>query len=106
MTLNVGGVTGVLAGVQVTGASGDVSLLNHGTINVLTDGDTIRGPGNVTVKALGSTADVNTGGQVGGSTSIRGLGAGTVDVEAGHDINLGHYSRLRTAHGSSASVLG
>ena len=54
VTLNVGGVTGVLAGVQVTGASGDVSLLNHGTINVLTNGDTIRGPGNVTVKALGS----------------------------------------------------
>ena len=24
----------------------------------------------------------------------------------GHDINLGHYSRLRTAHASSASVLG
>ncbi len=77
-------------GVQVTGAAGDIQLVNQGTIDVLTDGDTIRGPGNITVKAEGAAADIQTGGQPASLlTSIRGLGSGLVDVEAGRDILLG-----------------
>src|SRR5581483_9917230 len=44
-TLNVKG----LDGVRDTGASGDVQLINSGTIDIVTHGDTVRGPGNVTV---------------------------------------------------------
>src|SRR6202030_1511577 len=36
-------------GVKVTGASGDIVLLNNGTINSLDSSDVVTGPGNVTV---------------------------------------------------------
>lgn len=40
--LDVGGVTGALSGIQITG-SGNIHLFNTGTIRILTDGDTISG---------------------------------------------------------------
>ena len=73
---------------MVTTPSGKIELVHPlltddilASIDSLTDGDTIRGPGNVFVRAFGSTADVQTGGQS-ANTSIRGLGNGTVTVIA------------------------
>lgn len=99
ITLTIGGSDGV----QVTGAAGDIQLVNQGTIDVTTDGDTIRGPGNVTVMAQGNKADIQTGGT--SETPIRGLASGVVDVEAGHDIVLGEVggfeaSSIRSVSGS------
>src|SRR5205085_2253677 len=59
VTLNIAGTDSV----QVTGASGAIVLANVGTLNILTDGKTIRGPGDVVVQTLGAAADINTGGQ-------------------------------------------
>jgi hypothetical protein len=101
VTLNVKGTDGV----QVTGGTtGDIQLTNQGTIDSLTDNDTVRGPGNVFVQAFGSTADVNTGGQS-GDTSIRGLDSGGVTVEAGRDINAGDNTGLGSIHSASGSVV-
>ena len=98
-TLNIGNGGG---GVEVTGASGDISLLNNGTVNSLNNGDTIQGPGNIAVQALGANSDFNAGGQA-SSFSVYGAGSGAVFVEAGRDINLGNsagYGAIRNGTGS------
>ncbi len=89
-TLNVGGVSAGLAGVRAL-SSGDVQLINTGTVNVITNGDTVRGPANVTVEALGAGADVVTGGQT-SLAAIRVLpgDSGKVLVQAGQDILVGN----------------
>ncbi len=106
-TLIIGGVSG-LSGVQVTGASGDISLLNHGTIDILTDGDTVRGSGNITIQAQGAGADIVTGGQS-ADTSIRGLASGLVSLQASQDIQLGDaagFGSVRSVSGSIALQAG
>jgi hypothetical protein len=94
-TLNIGGVDPAPAGVQVTGSSGEISLTNTSSINITTDGDVVRGPGDVTVSALGSTSDVITGGQVTSGLAAIGIpagGVGNVLVQAGRDIVAGSGS--------------
>lgn len=91
ITLNIGGVDPNLGGVRVTGPSGSgpVVLTNFGTINILTDGDTVRAQDGVTVSAQGSTSDVVTGGQLtSGLAAIRvpSGGSGNLLVQAGQDI--------------------
>jgi hypothetical protein len=90
VTLNVGGVSDALNGVQVTGASGDILLTNNGGINIVTAGDVVLGPGAVEVQAIGATADIQTGGfNILGST-----GSGNVTFDAGRDILVGNASDL------------
>jgi hypothetical protein len=101
--LAIGGVSGALSGVQVTTAPGDITVTATGTITVATDGDTVRGPGNVTVQALGATSDVLTGGQS-SQTSIRGLGAGLVTVQAGRDLLLGDATGFGTVRSVSGTI--
>jgi hypothetical protein len=102
--LSIGGVTASLHGVQVTGASGDIQLVNNGSITILTDGDIVSGPGNVTVQATGSTSDVSAGGQS-SFASIRSLGGGTVTAEAGEDINLGNAAGFGVVGSVAGSVV-
>ncbi len=90
-------------GVQVTGASGDVQLVNNGSINITNQDLTVRGPGNVTVQANGATADVTTGGDV-QLNAIRGLGGGVVTVQAGRDITLGN-ANFGQVHSVSGSIV-
>jgi hypothetical protein len=90
-TLAVGGVSGALNGVTVT-TSGAISLVNEGSIQIVTGGETVEGPGAVTVMANGATADVQTGG---GNGIPQDPGAivssgGTVTVQAGQDVLLGN----------------
>lgn len=94
-------------GVRVTSDSGDVSLTNNGTIFVTTDGDTIRGPDNVTVNAIGETADIVTGGQAtSGLAAIRvpGGGSGNVLVQAGRDIIAGSSGAAGSIGAESGDV--
>jgi len=95
----IGGVTGALSGLQVT-TSGDMQLLGSSSVRVLTDGDTIRGAGNIFVEAvLGS---VITGGQS-SLPAISGLGGGTVSIQANQDILLGDSTgigSIRSANGA------
>src|SRR5215472_18498667 len=59
-TLNIGNGTG---GVRVIGASGDLSLINNGTIAMANAVDVVAGPGNITMKAQGAAADLDLSGQ-------------------------------------------
>ncbi len=104
-TLTVGFAGQPLAGtgVQVTGASGDVQLVNNGSINVTNQDLTVRGTGNVTLQANGATADVTTGGDV-QLNAIRGLGGGVVTVQAGRDITLGN-ANFGQVHSVSGSIV-
>src|SRR5205823_3262643 len=99
VTLNIAGTDGV----QVTGASGVIVLNNLGTINILTDGKTIRGPATIVVQMFGSTADINTGGQS-SLPSIQGLGSGLVELAAGRDINLGDNTGFGSVRSASGSI--
>jgi hypothetical protein len=96
LTLNTGG-----GGVRANGATGDIVLTNNGTIDIQHLNDLVLGSGNVTVKALGTGADLNTGGQT-SALPIRSLGSGLVDVEAGRDITLGDsgFGDVRSDSGS------
>ncbi len=90
-TLNVGNASGVLSGVDVTGASGDVSLVATGSINISLFNEDVFGPGNITIKAQGATSNVNTGTLGGfGAGSVQTTGAGALlSVTAGQDVNMG-----------------
>lgn len=105
--LNITDNSAGLAGVQVTGASGDISLTNTGSIDVTTDGDVIRGPGNVTVMALGNASDVVTGGQVNSGLAAIGVTAattGNVLVKAGRDIGVGGSGSAGSVSAESGAV--
>ncbi len=94
--LQIGNVTGTLSGVDVTGASGDISLTATGSISVSLFNEDMTGPGNITLNAVGPTSDVNTGTAGGfGSGSINGLGpTSLVTVTAGRDVNIGTATPL------------
>jgi hypothetical protein len=98
------GTVGAVSGVTVTGASGDISLVNNGTLDVLTNGAVISGPGNVTVKSIGNTSDIQVGAQS-SLTSINGSGSGTVDVEAGRDLVLGDNTGFGSVNSASGSIV-
>lgn len=106
--LNIGGVDPILAGVRVTGtgASGDIMLTNNGSINITIDGETVRGPNDVTVIAQGSSSNVVTGGQVSGFVAIlvTSRGTGDVLVQAGHDILAGAPNSPGNIGGESGNV--
>jgi len=75
-------------GLKVGGASGDIVLTNNGTIDSVNNGDNISGPGNITVKAQGATADLNISGQM-AQFSVTDSGSGLIDLKAGRDVTLG-----------------
>lgn len=83
------------AGVRVTGASGDISLTNAGSITANRLNDVVKGPDNISVKAIGAASDVLAGGNNGlfspsGPGTIASTGAGsTVSVIAGRDVLVG-----------------
>ena len=98
LTLDVGA-----GGVHVTGRSGDIQITNKGTIEILTNGGTVSGPGNITVQANGSLSNVITGGQL-GLSAISGLGSGVIFVRAGGDILLGDSTGYGYIQSSSGSI--
>ncbi len=101
-TLNIGGVTATLSGVDVTGASGAISLVATGSISVVTQNEDVFGPGNITLNAQGVTSNINTGGSntIAPFTTIFSTGAGAlVSLMAGQDVILG----TATAYGDSIS---
>ena len=89
--LNIGGVSAALGGVRVT-TSGDIVLTNTGSVSIVTAGEIVRSPGNVTVRALGAAADLTTGGNNNGvilqAGAVQSLN-GNVIVEAGRDVLAG-----------------
>lgn len=89
--LNIGGVSAALSGVDVTGASGAISLAATGTINIVLHDEDVLGPQNITINAQGVTSNLNTGGANSGFGSvIRSTGVGAVvSLAAGQDITLG-----------------
>ncbi len=102
VTLNiVGNGSGLPDGVVATSTTdpGDVQLINNGSIMVVTPNDVIRneGIGNVSVEAVGATADLRTGGQS-QFDAILANGGGDVFVSAGRDVLMG------TATGPGAIV--
>jgi len=93
-TLTVGYAGEPFTGVTDTGASGNISLTNAGSIDINNGaGDIVKGPVNVTVQANGAGADILTGGNnsgVGGSTTgAVQAGTGTLSLTAGQDILVG-----------------
>ncbi|HEY1379409.1 MAG TPA: VCBS repeat-containing protein [Gemmataceae bacterium] len=106
--LAIGGVSGALGGVRVTGGSGDIQLVNAGSISVTTLDELVRAPGAVTIRATGAAADLQTGGQS-GSNAVRSTNGGAVVVEAGRDILLGNatsFGSVVSAGGSLTATAG
>ena len=68
----------------LTAGSGDIQLINNGTIGLDTAPQSIKGNGNVTVQAVGTAADIRTA--VGTSITTT---SGTVTVQAGRDLTIG-----------------
>ena len=90
-TLSIGNASATLGGVDVTGASGNISLVATGSINVSLFNEDVVGPGNITINAQGATSNVNTGtlgGFGAGSVQTTGVGA-LLSVTAGQDVNMG-----------------
>ena len=83
--LNIGGVTGAINGVQDTGASGDIVLMNNGSINIITFNEIVKGPGNVSVTATGAGSDVF---ELGGGNNFDAIVStgGTTTITAGRDV--------------------
>ncbi|VTU02700.1 ipt tig domain outer membrane autotransporter barrel domain-containing protein : Outer membrane autotransporter barrel domain protein OS=Sphingomonas sp. S17 GN=SUS17_582 PE=4 SV=1 [Gemmataceae bacterium] len=81
--LAVGGVSGALAGVRVTGASGAIAVSVTGTITI---NEGVRAPGNVTLTATGSASDIVT--QGGGGNEVASSG-GTTTLRADRNLTLG-----------------
>ena len=87
--LSIGNVNLVQNGVDVTGASGDISLVATGSLSVILQDEDISGPGNITLNAQGTASDLTTSGFNSIST-IRSSGvAALVSLSAGRDVNLG-----------------
>jgi hypothetical protein len=82
-TLNIG--FGGL-GVTDTGASGDITLTNTGSVSVITSGEVVSAPGNVSITANG-VSDIITGGN--NTPAISSSSSGTVTLKAGRDLQLG-----------------
>lgn len=99
VTLTIGGVSAALAGVQVTG-SGDIQLVNQGTIDIVTGGEVVRGPNNITVIATG---DVNTGNQT-AISAIFSTTAGDVSVTGGGSLNLGTAGSIGDVGANNGNV--
>jgi hypothetical protein len=98
-TLNIGvGTTGV-----TNSGSGDISIINNGTINSLVSGANISGSGNITLKALGANADINIGSQA-DLFSVIDSGSKLLDIEAGRDLNLGNSAGFGAINGGTGSV--
>lgn len=93
----IGAGSGPPDGVVETGTSlnagGDVELINHGSINVVNAGAVIlnHGHGDLIVRALGTNADIRTGGQD-ELDAIAGDGGGNVLVSADRDVFIGNPS--------------
>lgn len=90
-TLSIGNASGTLTGVDVTGASGEISLVATGSINVSLFNEDVFGSSNITINAQGATSNVNTGtlgGFGAGSVQTTGVGA-LLSVTAGQDVNMG-----------------
>ena len=83
--VNIGFAGDPFQGVRITGASGDISLGETGNLNVTTNAENIRGPGNITVNATG---DITTGNQS-ATSAIFSTNTGDVSVTAGNNLNLG-----------------
>jgi hypothetical protein len=79
--LAIGGLTSTLNGLRVTGAGGDIRLVNVGGITLTTNGDTILGPGAITVLATGAGAGFQITGQT-TQTPVRSL-AGPITLSTG-----------------------
>jgi fibronectin-binding autotransporter adhesin len=87
--LNIGNVSAVLSGVDVTGGSGAISLAATGSINIVTMNEDISGPGNITLDAQGAASDLITSGNHAPS-AIRSSGAAAqISLTAGRDVLLG-----------------
>jgi hypothetical protein len=107
VTLNVGGVTASLNGVQVTGASGDIELTNNGSINVTTAGDVIQGPGNITLTT--GTGGTFTATMAGDAVSTTGgnITINTDNVALNAGINAGsNVVQLQPVTGGMGITLG
>ncbi len=94
IALTIGGISST-NGVQTT--SGDISIINNGSITISTSAEIVKGPGNVTVQANGATANVLLGG---GNTGVNGAivsTGGLVTVGAGQDIFVGNNAGAGTA---------
>jgi|GEM_PF-3770755 len=88
--LTIGGVDANLHGVQVTGASGDISLSNNNNINDNQSGEIVKGPGNITITTTGAS-NILTGGNnfgLAGNGAVDSTG-GTVTLTAGQDLLIG-----------------
>ena len=104
--LNIGGVSSSLFGVRVTGATGEISLVNNGSVLINTNGENVQGPQNITIDANGGTSDVQTGAS---QSAIHSMDAGLVSLSAGRDIKLGStmgYGDVYSNNGSLTFVAG
>jgi fibronectin-binding autotransporter adhesin len=87
--LAIGNVTNALDGVDVTGASGNISVVATGSISIVVQNDDISGPGNITLNAQGVTSDITTSGANAIST-IRTSGVvALLSLTAGRDVIIG-----------------
>jgi fibronectin-binding autotransporter adhesin len=91
--LTIGGVNSTLAGLRVTGASGNIDLKNTaGNVRITTAGDIILAPGDVSIQTLTSgniiTAN-NDGFNFSSYTGAVNSSGATLTLNAAGDIDLG-----------------
>lgn len=87
--LTIGFNAAPFQGVQVTGASGDIQIVNDATVSITRSGDGVNAPGNVTIIANGATSNILTDGDNATTPAVQSRNQGTVTLTAGQDILLG-----------------
>lgn len=80
-------------GIQITGASGDIQIVNDNSIAINGNGEVVKGPGNVTLKANGASSSIVTGGN-NGSTGPAIQAGVALTLSAGQDILIGDTGAL------------
>ena len=86
--LTIGFTGDPVQGVQVTGASGDIQIVNDNSIVFNGNGEVVDGPGSVTLTANGASSNILTGGNnASGGPAIQAGAALT--LSAGQDILIG-----------------
>jgi hypothetical protein len=78
-------------GVQVTGATGDIQIVNDNSITINGTGEVVNGPANVAITANGASSNILTGGT---NAFFRPTGAAiqagaTLTLSAGQDVLVG-----------------
>ena len=95
--LTVGSVIGFAGGATVTGASGDISIVDHGSLTV---GQSISGPGDISLYALGTTSNLT----VSVNSGISSSGGGDILLSGDQTVTV--FEDLTTSGSGTITLTG